>query len=136
MDREVKSISGANVTPGAVFRDLPIMGSTGNTPGHMRAFDKRSGKLLWHATLPTAGLATLATYEVKGRQYVVIAAGGGKNTEAATAARIVAYALPVKDANQVVATFLSKRVRGGLMATARMQDAAHLHVRHGHLAPA
>lgn len=42
-----------------------------------RAFDKSTGKLLWEATLPFAGNATPATYEVNGRQYVVIAAGGG-----------------------------------------------------------
>jgi glucose dehydrogenase len=43
-----------------------------------RAFDKRTGKLLWETTLPAAGTATPATYEVDGRQYVVIGAGGGK----------------------------------------------------------
>lgn len=43
-----------------------------------RAFDKATGKLLWEAMLPAAGTATPATYEVDGRQYVVIAAGGGK----------------------------------------------------------
>jgi quinoprotein glucose dehydrogenase len=43
-----------------------------------RAFDARTGALLWEATLPAAGNATPAVYEVGGRQYVVIAAGGGK----------------------------------------------------------
>ncbi len=42
----------------------------------IRAFDKTTGKLLWEATLPFAGNATPATYEVEGRQYLVIAAGG------------------------------------------------------------
>ena len=46
-----------------------------------RAFDKTTGKLLWQATLPAAGAATPATYSVDGTQYVVIAAGGGKNAE-------------------------------------------------------
>lgn len=44
----------------------------------MRAFDKLTGKLLWEHTLPAAGNATPATYMVNGKQYVVIAAGGGK----------------------------------------------------------
>jgi quinoprotein glucose dehydrogenase len=44
----------------------------------IRAFDKRSGKQLWAAKLPTAGYATPATYSVAGKQYVVIACGGGK----------------------------------------------------------
>jgi len=42
------------------------------------AYDKDTGKLLWETTLPAAGTATPATYEIDGRQYVVIAAGGGK----------------------------------------------------------
>ena len=41
-----------------------------------RAFDKDTGELLWETTLPFAGTATPITYEVNGRQYVVIAAGG------------------------------------------------------------
>jgi quinoprotein glucose dehydrogenase len=42
------------------------------------AYDKTTGKLLWETVLPAAGNATPATYEVEGRQYVVIGAGGGK----------------------------------------------------------
>jgi quinoprotein glucose dehydrogenase len=66
----------------------------------IRAFDKNSGELLWEATLPAAGNATPATYEVDGRQFIVIAAGGGKAqkrsgvAEPAPAAVYVAYALP------------------------------------------
>ncbi|MGH8101984.1 MAG: PQQ-binding-like beta-propeller repeat protein, partial [Chthoniobacterales bacterium] len=44
-----------------------------------RAYDKATGELLWEATLPFPGNATPATYEINGRQYVVIAAGGGKD---------------------------------------------------------
>jgi quinoprotein glucose dehydrogenase len=43
-----------------------------------RAFDKASGEMLWEAKLPAAGYATPATYAVNGRQYVAVAAGGGK----------------------------------------------------------
>ena len=43
-----------------------------------RAFDKDSGELLWETNLPAGGYATPATYEVNGKQYVVIAAGGAK----------------------------------------------------------
>lgn len=43
-----------------------------------RVFDKRTGQLLWQTTLPAAGTATPAIYEVNGREYVVIACGGGK----------------------------------------------------------
>ena len=46
--------------------------------GMFRAFDRSNGKLLWEAGLPAAGFATPSTYTVNGKQYVVIAAGGGK----------------------------------------------------------
>lgn len=46
--------------------------------GMFRAFNKRTGKLLWQTKLPAAGFATPATYEINGKQYVVIACGGGK----------------------------------------------------------
>ncbi|MBB6126799.1 outer membrane protein assembly factor BamB family protein [Mucilaginibacter lappiensis] len=44
----------------------------------IRAFDKKTGKVLWEAQLPAAGYATPATYSIDGKQYVVIACGGGK----------------------------------------------------------
>jgi quinoprotein glucose dehydrogenase len=59
----------------------------------MRAFDKSTGKLLWQATLPFSGNATPATYEVDGRQYVVIAAGGGKDPKSPSGGVYVAFAL-------------------------------------------
>jgi len=61
-----------------------------------RAFDKTSGKLLWETTLPFAGNATPATYVVNGRQYVVIAAGGGKDAKFGSGGFYVAFALPKK----------------------------------------
>jgi len=58
-----------------------------------RAFDKKTGKILWETELPAGGYASPATYEVKGKQYVVIAAGGGKmNTPSGDA--YVAFSLP------------------------------------------
>jgi glucose dehydrogenase len=59
-----------------------------------RAFDKSTGELLWEATLPFSGNATPATYEVNGRQFVVIAAGGGKDPQSPSGGIYVAYALP------------------------------------------
>jgi quinoprotein glucose dehydrogenase len=58
----------------------------------IRAFDARTGKQLWEAPLPAAAHATPATYAVGGKQYVVIAAGGGKGTKSGDA--YVAFALP------------------------------------------
>jgi len=59
-----------------------------------RAFDKSTGELLWETTLPFSGNATPATYEVNGRQFVVIAAGGGKDPKSSSGGVYVAFALP------------------------------------------
>jgi quinoprotein glucose dehydrogenase len=59
----------------------------------LRAFDKRTGALLFEAPLPAAGFATPAVYEAGGRQLVVIAAGGGKLGRP-SGDRYVAFALP------------------------------------------
>ncbi len=58
-----------------------------------RAFDKSTGELLWETALPFSGNATPATYEVDGRQYVVIAAGGGKDPKQGSGGVYVAFAL-------------------------------------------
>jgi len=59
----------------------------------IRAFDKASGKVLWEAPLPAAGYATPATYMANGKQYVVIACGGGK-IGSKSGDTYVAFALP------------------------------------------
>ncbi len=59
-----------------------------------RAFDSRNGKLLWETVLPFAGTATPATYMIDGRQYVVIASGGGKDPKAPSGSTYVAFTLP------------------------------------------
>ena len=60
-----------------------------------RAFDKSTGTLLWEAVLPFSGNATPITYEVGGRQFVVIYANGGKAPRGGpTGAAYVAFALP------------------------------------------
>ena len=59
-----------------------------------RAFDARTGKLLWDMVLPFPGCATPATYMVDGRQYVVIAASGMRDPKGPQGAAYVAFALP------------------------------------------
>jgi quinoprotein glucose dehydrogenase len=46
--------------------------------GMFRAFNKKTGALLWETKLPYPAYATPATYSVEGKQYLVIACGGGK----------------------------------------------------------
>ena len=71
---------------------LVFIGAT-NYDRKFRAFDAANGKLLWETTLPAAGNATPAVYSVDGRQYVVIAAGGGK-WGAPSGGTYVAFTLP------------------------------------------
>lgn len=56
-------------------------------------FDKSTGKLLWETLLPAAGNATPAVYEVNGREYIVIACGGGKSKDP-PGSNYVAFSLP------------------------------------------
>jgi quinoprotein glucose dehydrogenase len=84
-----ENYGGPVVTAGGVL----FIGAT-NFDRKFRAFDKKTGELLWETTLPFAGNATPSVYEVNGRQFVVIAAGGGKSKEP-PGARYIAFALPV-----------------------------------------
>jgi quinoprotein glucose dehydrogenase len=59
----------------------------------MRAFDSATGKLLWEADLPFAGVATPATYMAGGEQYVVIATSGARDSKGPKGAAMVAFKL-------------------------------------------
>jgi quinoprotein glucose dehydrogenase len=72
---------------------LVFIGAT-NYDKKFRAFDESTGELLWETTLPFSGNATPVTYAVKGRQYVAIAAGGGKDPKSGSGGVYVAFALP------------------------------------------
>jgi quinoprotein glucose dehydrogenase len=62
---------------------------------YLRAFDGASGRQLWRARLPAGGQATPMTYVWKGRQYVVIAAGGHSKTDTKRGDEVIAFALPM-----------------------------------------
>ncbi|MBC7826534.1 MAG: pyrroloquinoline quinone-dependent dehydrogenase [Chitinophagaceae bacterium] len=59
-----------------------------------RAFDKGTGEVLWETKLPVAGYATPSTYMLNGRQYIVIAAGGGGKMLTKSGDYYIAFALP------------------------------------------
>ena len=94
-DTGTENYGGPIVTAGG----LVFIGAT-NYDKKFRAFDKDTGKLLWETVMVNSGNATPITYEVNGKQFVVIAAFGGYGTRpgAATAAQsngaFVAFALP------------------------------------------
>jgi len=63
--------------------------------GKLRAFNKTSGALLWEVSLPAPGYATPAVYEIDGKQYIVIACGGGK-MKTVSGDSYIAFTLPDK----------------------------------------
>jgi glucose dehydrogenase len=83
-----ENYGGPIVTAGGLL----FIGAT-NYDKKFRIFDKSTGDLLWETTLPFSGNATPITYEVNGKQYVVIAAGGGKDTRSPSGGVYVAFAL-------------------------------------------
>ena len=78
---------GGVVTAGGLF----FIGAT-HYDNKFRVFDKLTGKLLWETVLPFAANATPAVYELNGKQYVVLAAGGGR--ERPSGGSFIAFALP------------------------------------------
>jgi quinoprotein glucose dehydrogenase len=61
---------------------------------YIRAFDVETGKELWKYELPAAGQATPMTYTLRGKQYVVIAAGGHGKLGTKQGDAVVAFTLP------------------------------------------
>ncbi|MDP9338531.1 MAG: PQQ-binding-like beta-propeller repeat protein [Acidobacteriota bacterium] len=88
-DTGTENYGGPVVTAGGLL----FIGAS-NFDKKFRAFDKATGTLLWETTLPFSGNATPITYEVKGRQFVVIAAGGGKDPKSGSGGVYEAFALP------------------------------------------
>jgi quinoprotein glucose dehydrogenase len=77
--------------PAVTAGGLVFIGATRDDK--FRVFDKTNGKLIWETTLPASAFATPAVYEVNGKQFVVIACGGGKlSTKSGDA--YVAFSLP------------------------------------------
>lgn len=87
-DTGTENYGGPVVTAGGIL----FIGAS-NFDKKFRAFDKATGRLLWETTLPFSGNATPITYEVNGRQFVVIAAGGGKDPKSGSGGVYVAFAL-------------------------------------------
>ena len=59
-----------------------------------RAFDTATGKVVWETLLEAGAYATPATYQANGKQYVVVAAGGGGKQRTKSGDAFVAFALP------------------------------------------
>lgn len=82
------NIGGSLATAG----DVIFIGATNDS--RFRAFDSGSGKVLWEVSLPASAFATPMTYTAGGKQFVVIAAGGGNDYSEAVSDKLIAFALP------------------------------------------
>ena len=85
--------TGSESYGGPVVTASGLLFIAGTKDGMFRIYDKKNGKLLRQIQLPAAGFATPSTYEVRGKQYVVIACGGTK-LGAKGGDSYVAFALP------------------------------------------
>lgn len=88
-----------NGGPGSIGVGGPIVTASGlifaasTNDALLRAYDAASGKELWQGRLPATANATPMTYEVRGRQYVVIAVGGHRLSQGDESDSVVAFAL-------------------------------------------
>lgn len=82
------NIGGPLVTAGG----LVFIGAAMDERFH--AFDQETGKLLWEFQMEAGGYATPASYSIDGKQYVVIAAGGGGKPETRPGNAYYCFALP------------------------------------------
>lgn len=70
--------TGAENYGGPVLTAGGILFIGASKDGFFRAIDKDTGEELWKYKLPAGGYATPSVYEAKGKQFIVIACGGGK----------------------------------------------------------
>jgi quinoprotein glucose dehydrogenase len=84
------NMGGPMVTAGG----LAFIGAA--TDNYLRAFDTDTGRELWKHRLPAGGQATPMSYEVNGRQFIVIAAGGHGGLDTTRGDYVVAFALPTR----------------------------------------
>lgn len=86
-----QNLGGPAVTAGG----LVFIGATRDKM--FRAFDKDTGEILWEYELPGGGNATPSVYEVDGKQYVVIAAGGGGRVGSESSDAYVSFSLNTRN---------------------------------------
>lgn len=85
--------TGSESYGGPVVTASGLLFIAGTKDGKFRVYNKKNGKLVWETKLPAAGYATPSTYEVNGKQYIVVACGGTKLGDKGGDS-YVAFALP------------------------------------------
>lgn len=86
-DTGTENHGGSAVTAGGLL----FIGAT-HYDNKFRALDKKTGQLIWETKLPFAANATPSVYEVNGKEYIVVAAGGGR--ERPSGGLFIAFTLP------------------------------------------
>lgn len=86
-------VTGSESYGGPILTKSGLLFIAGTKDRKLRAFEQKTGKLLWETLLPAAGFATPSTYSILGKQYLVIACGGTK-LGAQGGDSYVAFALP------------------------------------------
>lgn len=86
--------TGTETFGGSIVTAGGLVFIAGTKDERMHAFDKQTGRLLWEYPLPAGGYATPCTYQVGGRQFVVIAAGGAGKLGTRAGDAFVAFGLP------------------------------------------
>lgn len=82
---------------GAVLTASGLIFIAAATDNLIRAIDIETGETLWQDVLPAGGQANPMSYEIDGRQYIVIMTGGHHFMETPIGDHVIAYALPVRD---------------------------------------
>jgi quinoprotein glucose dehydrogenase len=90
---KTKEPTGSESYGGPVITASGLLFIAGTKDALLRVFDCKTGKLLWQTQLPAACFATPSTYEVAGKQYIVLACGGTK-LGAPKGESYVSFALP------------------------------------------
>jgi quinoprotein glucose dehydrogenase len=85
--------TGTETFGGSIVTAGGLVFVAGTKDERIHAFDKQTGRLLWEHLLPAGGYATPSTYQVHGRQFVVIAAGGAGKLETRAGDAFVAFSL-------------------------------------------
>jgi outer membrane protein assembly factor BamB len=79
---------------GVMSTGTGLVFASGGFDEKIHAFSAETGRLLWSADLPAGGNASPMTYRIRGRQFVVISAGGHDRMGTSAGDYVVAFALP------------------------------------------
>jgi quinoprotein glucose dehydrogenase len=74
-------ITGTDTYGGPVVTGSGLIFIASTRDERIRAFDKKTGKVVWEYQLPAGGFSTVISYEVDGTQYIALAVGGGRGAK-------------------------------------------------------